>query len=234
MDRLNRKPLIALIYRIIGLLVGITAIALQIYACAENGVGFMVKHNWAYFTIQTNVFSTIIFLILIVKTFAIRKVKEEWEIARIKESTHLCFTFYITITLLGYWLLLAPTTGMPANPVVFAGNIFLHTLTPLFAIFDCVFFMKHGKIKHKEVFKWLTYPVLYLVSVVIISRFINIPYYTVKFGEKVYELMYPYPFIDPQIMGFWGVVAAVAVLAVVFILIGLLFITIDKKLAKKK
>ena len=234
MDRLNRKPLLALIYRIIGLLVGITALALQVYSSTLTDAGFMIRHNWAYFTIQTNIFSTIIFFVLVIKTFAIRKVKEEWEVARINESVHLCFTFYITITFLGYWLLLLPTTGLNSNPAILAGTIFLHALTPLFAVFDCVFFMKHGKIKSKDVIKWMTYPVVHLISVVIFSKLIKTPYYTVKIGEKVFDLMFPYPFIDPQIMGTWGVVAAVLALAGVFVLLGLLFITIDKRLSKKK
>ena len=45
MDRLNRKPLLALIYRIIGLLVGITALALQIYSSTLTDAGFMIRHK---------------------------------------------------------------------------------------------------------------------------------------------------------------------------------------------
>ena len=62
MEKTNNKNLYALLFRIFGLLTGITAITLQIIVNQLNTDGFMINHVFAYFTVQTNIFSTLVFL----------------------------------------------------------------------------------------------------------------------------------------------------------------------------
>ena len=65
------------------------------------------------------------------------------------------------------------------------------------------------------------------------SRCIREPYYSFQMGGRTVDLMYPYPFLDPGVMGPWGVVIAILLLAAVFYGISLLFIAADKKLAAR-
>ena len=165
----------------------------------------MINHVFAYFTVQTNIFSTAIFLALIIKTIVVSTKSKKLEEVDINPTLHLACTFYITITMVVYWFVLTPMTGFAIRPIVVANTLFLHLFTPLLAIFDSLFFAKHGKVKLKDSLKWLTYPVIYLISVIIIANVITEPYYTVKIHGNNIGLMYPYPFLDPQIVTVWSI-----------------------------
>ena len=228
----KNKPLFALLFRILGLLVGITAITLQLFTNSIVGKGFMANHVLAYFTVQTNILSTLIFLYLIVKTVVISIKAKELQIAHMYQSLHLACTFYITITMTVFWAVLFPMLGIPNDPLQIANNIFLHTLTPLCAIIDCVFFFKHGVLKKLDAVKWLSYPVLYLISVVIIANVSDVPYYQFPMGGENIPLMYPYPFLDPQVVTIGGSIGIMIGLLVIVYLFGLLYIFVDNKIAK--
>ena len=233
MEKTNNKNLYALIFRIFGLLTGITAITLQIIVNQLNTDGFMINHVFAYFTVQTNIFSTLVFLALIIKTIIDSTKAKTLVKANINPSLHLACTYYITITMVVYWLILTPMTGFAIRPIVVANTLFLHLFTPLLAIFDSFLFSNHGKVKNIDSIKWLTYPIIYLVSVVIIAQVITEPYYTIKLNGKAIGLMYPYPFLDPQIVTVGGMIGVIILLAIVFVLFGLLYIKIDNLIAKK-
>lgn len=233
MKRQKQKALAALIFRSLGLLTGLAGITVHMCINSALKTGFMVKHNLAYFTLQTNIFSCIIFAVLIIKSVYTLKTRQCFEVSHIDAGTHLACTYFITITMLGYWLVLTPFTGMPQNTYLLWDSLLLHTLTPLFAICDHIFFAEHGSVKKLSAFKWLAYPMLYLASVEIIADFIQEPYYCFFLGDREIELMYPYPFLDPQVMGTWGVAAVIAALLIVFTLLALLYISIDRRLARR-
>ena len=230
----KKKSIFALIFRIFGLLTGITAITLQAVANSNVEDGFMVNHIFAYFTVQTNIFTTIIFLLLIIKTIVDFVKTKSLQVSSIYPSLHLGCTFYITITMIVYWTALATTVGLPKNPLLISNNLFLHLFTPLCAIIDCIFFFKHGSVNKKDAFKWLIYPVLYLISVVIIANVSDLPYYSFEMNGKVINLMYPYPFLDPQIVTVGGMVGIIFLLLFVFILFGLAYVKIDNLIYKKQ
>ncbi|MEG2540898.1 MAG: hypothetical protein RSB59_03895, partial [Clostridia bacterium] len=85
----------ALIWRILGLGLGLSGLLMH----ALNGTGFMSKNMMAFFTIQTNIFTTALFLILTVATLVqIVKSGGKGEVAHLNHSFQLAFTYYITIT----------------------------------------------------------------------------------------------------------------------------------------
>ncbi len=221
-----KKTISALIFRLLGLAISVTGIVLHLISCKLPEAAFMGKHVLAYFTIQTNFFTAGIFLYLVLKTIVLSIKNKGLVMASMNKNVHLACTFYITITMLVYWLVLCPTGGLPKIPMLIASNLFLHTITPLMAIFECLFFFEHGSLKVKDSLKWLVYPIIYLISVYIIGAVSDEPYYKLM-GKW---LMYPYPFLDPQFVGVGGVVGCVIGLTVFFILFGALYIFLDNKL----
>ena len=99
-QKFNYRALTALIIRILGLMIGITAITLQLVTNATSGNGFMGNHVLAYFTVQTNILSSLIFLFLIIKTIVVLIKTKELKVIHIYPSLHLACTFYITITMI--------------------------------------------------------------------------------------------------------------------------------------
>ena len=223
-----KKAISGLIFRIIGLIIGISGITIHLVFHTTPDAAFMGSHVMAYFTIQTNFFTTFIFLWLLLKTAYVGIKMHKLELVHIFPSFHLACTFFITITMLGYWLILMPMSSLPKNPMLAASNFLLHTFTPLCAIVDCIFFFDHGKLNWKDAFKWLTYPVLYLISVIIIAQVSNEPYYTIQ-GK---QLQYPYPFLDPQFVGVGGMIGCIIGLAVFFVLFALLYIFVYNQISK--
>ena len=222
----------ALIYRMIDFAVSTAGIILHMQTKHFVQTGFMIRHNLAYFTLQTNIGIALLFAVLIFRTLRSHGKGADWSVAQISPGLHGALTFYITITMLGYWLLLSPTTGNPQNPYLFVSSLILHTITPLLAIGDFFLFCPHGRLTKRHAALWLSYPAAYLLLVMVYSRFIQEPYYSFQLGGKTMDLMYPYPFLDTAVMGPWGVAAAVILLAAIFYGLGLLFITLDKQAAR--
>ena len=228
----NKAPLYSLIFRILGLLVAISAITLQLFTNAIIGKGFMANHVLAYFTIQTNILSALVFLSLIIKAIVVYIKEGKLKNVEINHSVHLACTFYITITMTVYWTALAPMLGVGDTPLTICNTLFLHLFTPLMAIIDCLLFLEHGRLKKIDSLKWLAYPVAYLVSVIIIANVSKVPYYKFKVGDEIISLHYPYPFLEPQIVGYWGLAGVSALLLIICAGFGLLYIVIDNKIAK--
>lgn len=230
----EKRAVFALTLRLLGFLIGTAGIIFHSVSNQFFENGFMVRHNLAYFTLQTNIFSVLLFGYLAGKTLVRHGKTKKWELVQAPHSLHLACTVYITITMLGFWLVLAPLTGINPHPALLLDTVLLHTVTPLLAICDYLLFARHGGLSNREIFKWMAYPVGYLLSVAVISRLIETPYYSFRLEGQLVELWYPYPFLDPQVMGGAGVALAVAGLAAVFVLLSFLALKLDRKLGKRR
>ena len=229
---MNNKTF-ALIFRIVALLIGIISITLQISSKSMYTDEFMINHMYAYFTIQTNVFSCLLFFYLLAKTFYAYIKDKKFVIAKANETVELAVTFYITITMLVFWLVLAPMSGLPSNAILLTATLFLHLFTPLITIIGTLLFMEHGKVKYKNIIIWFIYPVVYLISIVILAQVIDTPYYFINVNGTKIGLLYPYPFIDPQVVGYLGMTLAILGLVLFIYLFGTFYIFVDKKLKPK-
>ena len=225
------KPIVPLIYRTAGLLVSTTGILLHLESKHFVQAGFMIRHNLAYYTIETNIWAALLFAALLIRTLVLRKRQGRWTTAHLSPGLQGAAAFYITMTMLGFWLLLAPTTGLGKNPYLLVSSLILHTVTPLLTLGDFLFFCPHGHLTRRHAALWLIYPALYLGMVMICSRFLTQPYYSFQMGGRTVDLMVPYPFLDPSVLGPWGVAAAVILLAAVFYGLGLLFVFLDRRAA---
>lgn len=132
-------------------------------------------------------------------------------------------TLYITITGTVYHLVLAN----PASPFAMAqpdrqpgewwGNQFLHTVVPLLAIADWALFDRRGRLRPRYAAWWLAFPVGYLGFALVRGLIVD---------------SYPYPFIDAGELGYDGVAVSAVGFATVFWLLGLLFVGVDRLLAR--
>ncbi|MBQ1046352.1 Pr6Pr family membrane protein [Micromonospora sp. C72] len=132
-------------------------------------------------------------------------------------------TLYITITGTVYHLVLAN----PASPFAMAqpdrqpgewwGNQFLHTVVPLLAFADWALFDRRGRLRPRHAAWWLAFPVAYLGFALVRGLVVD---------------RYPYPFLDAGRLGYGGVTVSAVGFAVAFWLLGLLFVGVDRLLAR--
>ncbi|MBW4705827.1 Pr6Pr family membrane protein [Micromonospora sp. RL09-050-HVF-A] len=132
-------------------------------------------------------------------------------------------TLYITITGVVYHLVLAN----PASPFAMAqpdrgpaeavGNQFLHTVVPLLALADWTLFDERGRLRLRYAAWWLTFPLAYLGFALVRGLIVH---------------RYPYPFVDAGQLGYAGVTVSAVFFAVAFWLLGLLFVGVDRALAR--
>ncbi|MCW3839053.1 Pr6Pr family membrane protein [Micromonospora yasonensis] len=169
-----------------------------------------------YFTIQSNV---------AVGAFAGYAAWRAWQ-GRPEPRSALkgAVTLYITITGTVYHLVLAN----PASPFAMIqphrelgewwGNQFLHTVVPLLAVADWALFDGRGRLRLRYAAWWLAFPLAYLGFALVRGLIVH---------------RYPYPFIDAGELGYTGVALSSVVFAFAFWLLGLLFVGIDKGLARR-
>ena len=226
-------PKYALMFRTLALIIGLGSLVLQILINIYVKERFMVNHSWAFFTIQTNIIVILFFLFLVIKTMVSFFKTKELKVAKVNTVIHLGVTFYATFTMIVYWLTLAPGVGVGFVPLTILNNLILHLFMPLFIICDCIFYMQHGVTEKKAVLYWLIYPAIYLIMIIINAQLINEPFYTIKVGGENIPLMYPYSFLDPQVMSIGGSVISIMLLTLIFTALGLLFLFLDTRINKK-
>jgi hypothetical protein len=149
---------------------------------------------WVFYTIQTNVFACIWYGFILVNLI-LKKEK------RLNQVLALSITIYILITGIIYWSVLVPMLG--AAPALFLfRNIWTHAITPLFTLFCFFQYANKGKISKSQFPFILSYPLFYLIF----SYGLIYPIY----GK------YPYPFLNPDIMGGWVfvIIACIGIIAI--------------------
>ena len=226
------RPAYALMLRIFGLLVAITAVTLQLFTNAIIGKGFMANHVLAYNTIQTNIICLVMFLALIIKTIIDYVKNKHLEVACVSNTLQLAATYFIAMVMLGYWPILAPMVGIGKTPIEMCNTLFLHLFTPLITIADTLLFLDHGSVKRKDSLKWLIYPIFYLILIITIAHTSDVPYYQFPMGDKTVALKYPYPMFDPQVVGIGGFIGMCFVQIFSNLLCSYLFICLDHKINK--
>ena len=125
-------------------------------------------------------------------------------------------TVYITIVGLVYQVLLRHIwhpTGL--QKIV---DELLHSVIPLLVIFYWYKFENKSKVHYRQVFKWLVYPLVYLLYILVRGSFSG---------------FYPYPFVDVGNLGLQRVLLNSCFLVILFTAISLLFVWIGNMPYKK-
>lgn len=153
-----------------------------------------------YYTIQTNVFAAVWFMYLALGSL-IPKMR------RLPSLLSMLVTLYVTITCVVYWLVLVPMLGFDAK-LFSASNIWMHAVAPVFAIAVFFFVLRGSKIKVRQLGFVVIYPLAYLALAYVLR---------LTSGISVY------PFLDPKVMGGFGVALSLVVIALLFVGLGVLY-----------
>jgi hypothetical protein len=191
-------------------------LVLQFYISTEKYLsegrtfGGAIVQLLSYFTIQNN------FLVALSLTFILLKPSSSWGKFFSKTSTLTAIAFYITIVCLVYQIILRRQHTM--HGLFALTNEILHTVSPPLFVLFWLIFVRKGNLQWIKALNWLIYPLLYLVYCLIRGAFTG---------------YYPYSFIDGNVLSYLQITINSVGLLLVFLLMGSLFIFIDRSLKKQ-
>lgn len=122
---------------------------------------------------------------------------------------------YIAVTGGVYVVVLAPLWSPTGLQLV--ADVLLHNVVPVAYLAAWVAFAPHGALRASDALRFLLFPLVYLG-------------YTVARGALLDE--YPYPFVDVATIGYRGAALNAAALALLFLLLGLALVGVDRLLAR--
>ena len=204
-------------FRFIGSITGLFALVVQLYLILSKvhygGPGYVeeILRYFSYMTIWTNIMVTMAFF------YPLFFPLSRWSFFFNKPFVEGGLLVYIFVVMLIYHFFLAGTwapTGMQ-----FVVDITLHYVVPLLYIFYWIFFGIKGRQKYSSSVSWLIYPFVYILYVLLRGAIIN---------------QYPYPFIDVTELGYPLVFRNIILIAVAYMIVGLILIIIDKRLRKSE
>lgn len=202
----------AKIYVALGAVIIWFSILLQFYVSLQQADFHFVetvKIFLSFFTVTTNILLGICFLSLWL--FRNQKVGKFFA----KSSIITALTVYILVVGLIYNLLLRGLV-LPTGWARVADEL-LHVVSPIIFLTFWIFFVEKINLKYSSAFNWLSYPMAYIIFVVIRGHFIH---------------QYPYPFINVVNLGYPKAILNAFFCVVLFWLLSILLIWMGKKTAK--
>jgi hypothetical protein len=185
---------------------------------ARNGFDIYIS----YYTTQSNILVFIVMFIMLIS-----EVFYQGKKTRLLTILKSLSTVSIMVTFLIYHFILAPYINADITNVAGGyGNILVHYITPLWFFFDYLIFDTKGLTRITDPFIYTMFPVYYFVFSNM--RAVNGKQY--EYGSFISQ--FPYPFLDYAVLGIYGVSAAFLVILLSVILIGFLFIGLDKIMKK--
>jgi hypothetical protein len=165
----------------------IAAIVTQLLYSSQYVLSFDVVNFFSLFTILSNVFVAVVFVISALQMATGRRPSPGDDVLRGAS------VLYMALTGLVYTTLLANIDVDLTLPWV---NLQLHYIMPIVVVLDWLYQPQLSRLNVKRIIPWLMFPALYLV-------------YTLVRGPIVG--WYPYPFLDPAKAGGYGGVALYSV-----------------------
>ncbi|MBJ8029009.1 Pr6Pr family membrane protein [Bacillus cereus group sp. N21] len=138
---------------------------------------------FSFFTIESNI---LVAIILALSCFATATFGRSEQFGVLRGAA----TVYIFTTGLIYFLLLRGLEESLQTPIPWVNTV-LHYIMPIAMILDWVLNPPTKELKWKHAVNWLLFPLLYVIYSLIRGSFID---------------WYPYPFLDPRINGYSGVI----------------------------
>ncbi|MDR1089147.1 MAG: Pr6Pr family membrane protein [Coriobacteriales bacterium] len=184
-----------------------------------------------YYTIQSNILALGLFLGLAVRTaWGIRQSGVKGSAGYAPRFELVC-TIDLLLTLVVFWVMLAPsmfTMGDPSGLATYE-NYQVHLLTPLFCLIDWVLFAPSRTLRFRNLFLIYIFPYCY----VIFTSIAGLMGYEYRYGENSVATHYPYFFFDYDLVG-WYALLYIAALSAFFFIIGCLFYLFDRKFKKPR
>jgi len=176
----------------------------------------------SYFTTQSNILC-LVTMIIFLGWLLFGKGKNARVFRVLKSLT----TVAILVTFLIYHFLLRPnmdpsmleeTSGL--------GNIFVHYITPLWFFADYLIFDLKGASRSIDPLYYAIFPLYYFVF----ANFHAVFGDTYHYGSTISE--FPYPFLDYEYLGIYGVSVAVLMITLAVVMMGFVFIALDHIMKK--
>lgn len=196
---------------------------------ATYGIVFTVGRNastlqgLSFYTVQSNILCAGVMAVLLIRGWD--RTSTPRGLTQVKNGA----TVLVFLTFLVFHFILRPgiQTGYWAEYVSGFDNLCVHYLCPLWFLADYLLFDAKGTIRATDPFLWLVFPGVYYLYVTIYRWAGGV------FGGEGEVSGYPYFFLNPEVMGFWGVV-----LAIVGILAGILVLSfglygVDRLMSRK-
>jgi len=189
------------------------AVLTQYYLMIENSVASISETTirfFSYFTILTNSIVAIYFTLITIKS------KRNLTALIYKPGTLTAITTYITMVGLLYQIMLRHL-WQPTGLQMIVDEL-LHTLIPILVIIYWYLYENKPLVTYKNIPKWLIYPLLYLIYILIRGTVSN---------------FYPYPFIDVVNLGLSKVFINSILLIALFVGLSAVFIRVGKAIKKQ-
>ena len=190
------------------------------YQTAPSGFAIYIS----YYTTQSNILVFVVMIVMLIREF-FHQGKRNRFLTILKALS----TISIMITFLVFHFILAPYINADISNVAGGlGNILVHYITPLWFFFDYLIFDTKGATRITDPFIYTIFPLYYLV-------FSNIRAVTGELYEYgSFISPFPYPFLDYAVLGIYGVSAAILVITLADMIIGFLFVGLDKIMKKPR
>jgi len=184
------------------------AVLAQYYLMIKNYPASIAETTirfFSFFTILTNLLVAAYFTLIAIKTksFFLRAVYNP--------GTLTAITTYITVVGLVYQIILRPLW----EPKGFQRIVdeMLHSLIPVLVILYWYLYENKSLVSYKSIPKWLIYPLIYLICILVRGQFFN---------------FYPYPFINVTNIGLSKVILNSLLLTGLFVALSAIFIKIGR------
>jgi len=191
------------IISVIGIFSLIMQLCISIHNTAVSITETVIRY-FGFFTIEGNILVTLAVIFLLASS------KSKWGRFFSNERVLSALTVYIVIVGLVYNIVLRPLVvqhGLQA----FVDNL-LHVAVPVLFLFYWVVFVPKAQLKW-NISRWLIYPTVYALIVMIRGSFVN---------------YYPYFFLNAGKLGYTHVLINIAGLIVVFVVLSLLLVATGK------
>lgn len=176
----------------------------------------------SYYTTQSNILCLLVMFIFFIWEFVGHGRNPRF--LRVLKSMA---TVSILVTFLIYHFLLRPNiTPEMINVSHGLGNILVHYITPLWFFSDYLIFDRKGTSRLSDAFLYTIFPLYYFVF----SNFHAISGDLYLYGTTTSQ--FPYPFLDYNVFGIYGVSAAVVVITAAVLILGMVFVTFDNIMKK--
>jgi hypothetical protein len=198
------------IYAAVGALLGWFALALQLYLMlvqspAPERLGTVITF-FSFFTILTNILTASVFTAVAFYS------KHGWGKWLCRPSVQAATAVYIAIVGMVYQLLLRQLWNPQGAQWV--ADVLLHSMVPVGYVVYWLLFAPRAGLSWKDSVTWLIYPGVYLVYVL---------------ARGAVSGLYPYPFVDVNVLGYGGVLARSGLLMLVFLGMGLLVVAVGRR-----
>lgn len=208
----TRTTAVSNLFAIVVAAVAWPALVLQYWLIVWSGsLGAVTVRYFSFFTILSN--------LLVALVAASAATGGNWTPLRVLRTPRVqgLAALCIAVTALVYFVLLR-SLWHPLGPQLIADRS-LHYVVPALYLAWWVVLLPHGSLEWRDALRWLGFPLVFAL-------------WTFARGAVVDE--YPYPFLDVGRLGYPAALLNVALVAVLFLVLGLALVALDRALGRRR